>query len=214
MHVSGGDYNTFSSYCSAFSAIVHYILPLHLSAPTKQTVVLPQIAQNSQKLLLGMTSHRLHRSTQMVWVRKILPQISQNSQNLLLGMTSHRFHRFAQMVRLRRFSHRLHRCNFRGCTCLKCTNQANSDPPTDCTDLHRWFGCERSSHRLHRSTQMVRLRKIVAEVSLPPQQQSAYHRLHRSTQMLLILGWCTSSRLVHLRQVHPREGTLTICADL
>ena len=61
---------------------------------------------------------------------------------------------------------------------------------------------------------MVRLRKIVAEVSLPPQQQSAYHRLHRSTQMLLILGWCTSSRLVHLRQVHPLEGTLTICADL
>ena len=27
------------------------------------------------------------------------------------------------------------RCNFRGCTCLKCTNQANSDPPTDFT-LH------------------------------------------------------------------------------
>ena len=27
--------------------------------------------------------------------------------------------------------------NFRGCTCLKCTNQANSDPPTDFTDLHR-----------------------------------------------------------------------------
>ena len=25
------------------------------------------------------------------------------------------------------------RCNFRGCTCLKCTNQANSDPPTDFT---------------------------------------------------------------------------------
>ena len=31
------------------------------------------------------------------------------------------------------------RCNFRGCTCLKCTNQANSDPPTDFTDLHRTF---------------------------------------------------------------------------
>ena len=27
--------------------------------------------------------------------------------------------------------------NFRGCTCLKCTNQANSCPPTDFTDLHR-----------------------------------------------------------------------------
>ena len=33
------------------------------------------------------------------------------------------------------------RCNFRGCTCLKCTNQANSDPPIDFTDLHRWLGC-------------------------------------------------------------------------
>ena len=32
------------------------------------------------------------------------------------------------------------RCNFRGCTCLKCTNQANSDPPTDFT-LHRLLGC-------------------------------------------------------------------------
>ena len=59
---------------------------------------LPQIARNSQKLLLGMTSHRLHRFTQMVWVRKILPQISQNSQNLLLGITSHRLHRSTQML--------------------------------------------------------------------------------------------------------------------
>ena len=33
------------------------------------------------------------------------------------------------------------RCNFRGCTCLKCTNQANSDPPTDFTEIHRWLGC-------------------------------------------------------------------------
>ena len=35
---------------------------------------------------------------------------------------------------------------------------------------------------------MVRLRKIVAEVSLPPQQQNASHRLHRFTQMLLTSG--------------------------
>ena len=28
--------------------------------------ILPQIAQNSQKLLLGIASHRFHRSTQMV----------------------------------------------------------------------------------------------------------------------------------------------------
>ena len=85
--------------------------------------------------------------------------------------------------------------NFRGCTCLKCTNRANSGPPTDFTDftetLTEWF-----SHRFHRSTQMVRVRKIVAEVSLPPQQQNASHRFHRFTQKLLISGWCTSW-LVH-----------------
>ena len=69
---------------------------------------------------------------------KCLPQNTQNSQNLLQGMVSHRFHRFTQMVRGRRFSHRIHRsANFRGCTCLKCTNKANSGPPTDFTDLHR-----------------------------------------------------------------------------
>ena len=70
---------------------------------------------------------------------KCLPQNTQNSQNRLLGMVSHRFHRFTQMVRVRRSSHRIHRfhrtfcwgcsptdftdaANFRGCTCLKCTN--------------------------------------------------------------------------------------------
>lgn len=30
----GGCFNTFCLYCSVFSAIVHYILPLHLSAPS------------------------------------------------------------------------------------------------------------------------------------------------------------------------------------
>ena len=39
--------------------------------------ILPQISQNSQKLLLGRFSHRFHRSTQMVRVRRF----------------SHRFHR-------------------------------------------------------------------------------------------------------------------------
>ena len=46
------------------------------SAPTKQTKVLPQIAQNSQNLLLGMTSHRFHRFAQMVRVRKIVAEVS------------------------------------------------------------------------------------------------------------------------------------------
>ena len=38
--------------------------------------ILPQIAQNSQNLLLGITSHRFHRSTQIVWVRKIVAEVS------------------------------------------------------------------------------------------------------------------------------------------
>ena len=101
--------------------------------------------------------------------------------------------------------------NFRGCTCLRSAlplARARSAPtkqtvesPTDFTDLHRTacWGCsptdctdftetlaEWSSHRFHRFTQMVRLRKIVAEVSLPPQQQSASHRLHRLTQNFLL----------------------------
>ena len=44
------------------------------------------------------------------------------------------------------------RCNFRGgvhlsplgfaaCQSKKCTNQANSDPPTDFTEIHRLLGC-------------------------------------------------------------------------
>ena len=54
----------------------------------------------------------------------------------------------------------------RGCTCLKCTNQANrayppteftdftetngvEEPPTDFTDAHRWLGCVWFSHRIH-----------------------------------------------------------------
>ncbi len=54
--------------------------------------ILPQISRNSQKLLLGIFSHRFHRSTQIVWVRRF----------------SHRFHRSTQIVWVRRFSHRFH----------------------------------------------------------------------------------------------------------
>ena len=63
----------------------------------------------------------------------ILPRNPQNPQNFLQSVFSHRFHRFTQMIRL----------PSRGCTCLKCTNQANSGSPTDFTDQHRWLGCER-----------------------------------------------------------------------
>ncbi len=172
------------------------------------------------ELLLGRTSHRLHRSTQMVRLRKIVAEVSLPPQQqsayhrlhrstqmlLILGGAlvsarlcrlpeqevhqpskqwfSHRFHRSTQNLLLGITSHRLHRCNFRGCTCLKCTNQANKDSPTDCTEFTE------------------------------PSAGETSHRLHRSTQMLLILGGALLARLVHLRQVHPLEGTLTICADL
>ena len=86
------------------------------SAPTEQAAVLPQIARNSQNLLQRRASHRLHRSTQIRWVRKIVAEVSLPPQQ-------------------QSDFHRLHRCNFRGCTCLKCTNQANSGPPTDCTEF-------------------------------------------------------------------------------
>ena len=93
------------------------------------------------------------------------------------------------------------------------------------------------SHRFHRFTQMVRVRRFshrihrihrtcysqgvhLSQVHQPSKQWSS-HRFHRSTQKLLILGWCTSysvgallTRLVHLRQVNPLEGTQTICVDL
>ena len=98
--------------------------------------------------MLGMTSHRLHRSTQMVWVRKILPQIAQNSQKLLRGIFSHRFHRFTQIVWVRRFSHRfhgIHRNSCGGCSPTDFTDLHRLfgcvDSPTDFTDLHRLFGC-------------------------------------------------------------------------
>ena len=56
------------------------------SAPTKQTVILPQIAQNSQNLLLRRASHRLHRPTQIRWVRKIVAEVSlPPQQQLCLG---------------------------------------------------------------------------------------------------------------------------------
>ena len=76
--------------------------------------ILPRNPQNPQNFLLRMFSHRFHRFT----------------QNCLLSVFSHRFHRFTQNFLLRMFSHRFHRFTqivwvpSRGCTCLKCTNQA------------------------------------------------------------------------------------------
>ena len=126
----------------------------------------------------------------------------------------------------------------------QCTNQANSGPPTDFTDLHRLFGCVDSP------TEYADFTELLAEVVLPQISQICTellagdglpqntlnsqnfwlrifsHRLHRFTQKLLTSGGhlsqvhqhskrCTNvARLVHLRQVHPLEGTQTICADL
>ena len=65
----------------------------------------------------------------------------------LLRIFPHRLHRFTQNFLLNIFSHRLHRFTqivwvpSRGCTCLKCTNQARSAPtkqnrysPTESTE--------------------------------------------------------------------------------
>ena len=116
---------------------------------------LPQISQNSQNFLLSVFSHRFHRihrtscrvysPTDFTDLHRwlgclqggalvssapteqevhqpskidILPRNPQNSQNFLQSVFSHRFHRFTQMVRV----------PSRGCTCLKCTNQARSTP--------------------------------------------------------------------------------------
>ena len=76
----------------------------------------------------------------------------------------------------------------RGCTCLKCTNQANraypptefAEPtettvgeysPTDCTDVHRWLGCVGFSHGIHRIHRSFWRRR-------------ASHRCHRCPQIV------------------------------
>ena len=77
----------------------------------------------------------------------ILPQIS-----LCLGGVSHRLHESAQKLLLSGASHRLHRSTQKllilGGVHLSQVHQHSK----------QWF-----SHRFHRSAQMVRLRKIVAE---------------------------------------------------
>ena len=99
------------------------------SAPTKQTVVLPQISriytellvgdvlpqntQNSQKLLLSGASHRFHRSTQMLLTSggalvssaPTKQEVHQPSKQWF----SHRLHRSTQNCLLGMFSHRFHR---------------------------------------------------------------------------------------------------------
>ena len=97
--------------------------------------------------------------------------------------------------------------------------------PTDFTDRHRWLGCVDSPTEFTEFTDLLisggalvsaRLCRLPEQEVHQPSKQWSSHRFHRSTQKLLILGWCTScsvgallTRLVHLRQVHPLEGSLT-----
>ena len=83
-----------------------------------------------------------HRCTQMVRLRRVLPQNSQNTQKFLaensLPQMRTDAHRWLGYVG---FSHGFHR-------------------------IHRSFWRRRASHRFHRCTQMVRLRRVLWEDSL------------------------------------------------
>ena len=88
--------------------------------------------------LLRIFSHRLHRFT----------------QNFLLNKFSHRFHRFTQMVWL----------PSRGCTCLKCTNQARSAP----TEQNRYSPTESTEPtELLAEDVLPQISQIYTEVRLP-----------------------------------------------
>ncbi len=126
------------------------------SAPTKQTVILPQISLYTV-LLLVMTSHRFHRSTQMVRVRiikttkydhvkdgKVADSIAVE-HNVLATYFPTLFHRRRTESDRTANGNRLdggrnpigrrtetdwtanaNGGTLRGCTCLKCTNRARN----------------------------------------------------------------------------------------
>ena len=104
--------------------------------------------RSAQNFLLNIFSHRFHRFTQKLGCLQggalvssaptkqtvhqpskidILPRNPQNPQNCLLSVFPHRFHRLTQIVWV----------PSRGCTCLKCTNQARSAP----TEQYRYTSC-------------------------------------------------------------------------
>ena len=121
----------------------------------------------------------------------ILPQISQIYTELLAEDVLPQISQIYTEVRL----------PSRGCTCLKCTNQARSAPtkqnrysPTESTEPTELLAecilpqiaqidtellAECILPQISQIYTEVRLRKIVAEVSLPPQLQSDFHRWHR-----------------------------------
>ena len=51
---------------------------------TNQADFLPQNSQNSQNLLAVIFSHRFHRCSQMVRLRRVLPQKLQNPQKFMM----------------------------------------------------------------------------------------------------------------------------------
>ena len=148
--------------------------------------ILPQNPQNSQKLLLGIFSHRFHRSAQIVWARRF----------------SHRFHRSTQIVWVRRFSHRFHRIHRNSCWGYSPTDFTDlhrlfgcEDSPTDFTDLHRLFGCVDSPtdftdlHRLFGCLQGGAL------VSSAPTEQEVHQPSKKCTNVAR-LGVCQNSQAV------------------
>ena len=213
MHVSGGDYNTFSPYCCVFSAIAHDILPLHLSAPSLHlSAHAPCPARNNTlcSFCLGRTSHRLHRFSRMLLAWEEAPTEYTDLTEptaweetptdctdfhgcCLLGKRLPQNTRISQNLLLRRNSHRLH-------------------------GIHRTFCLGKTSHRIHGIHRTFCLGR-------------ASHRLHRFSRMLTSGGALVSARLCRLpeQEVHPLKDTLTsvrsvdsvgglrsltICADL
>ena len=159
----------------------------------------------TQNFLLSVFSHRFHRFTQKLGCLQggalvssaptkqevhqpskidILPRNPQNPQNCLLSVFPHRFHRLTQIVWV----------PSRGCTCLKCTNQARSAP----TKQNRYSPTE--------STEPT---ELLAECVLPQISQiytdclgtfKGVHlsQVHQPSNIDIPLV-----TLVHLRQVHP-----------
>ena len=110
------------------------------AAPTEHSCTnIVILTRNSQKLLGRRASHRFHRCTQMVRLRRVLPRNSRNSQKLLAEKSLPQMrtdaHRWLGCVG---FSHGIH-------------------------GIHRSFWCRRASHRC---AQMVRLRRLQWEDSL------------------------------------------------
>ena len=101
------------------------------------------------------------------------------------------------------------------------------EPPTDFADAHRWLGCvgfshgihgthrsfwrRRASHRFHRCTQMVRLRRVLPRNSRNSQKFLAENILRQKLLWFLWLLWDDS-----LVSAWVWQGchTLLICAHL